>query len=201
MLNQVRETFAPPQRIVGLTELLAAADDDLIVTSANMKVGAYTVAAQPGTPSKISATVTAVDTADTMGTLTIVGTDTLDRALTETVTLVADSTVWTSGYFKTITSITGAGWVIDGAEGTEDTIEVGVAAESGWLINGASVTVVNMSGNIWVNPLDTAVADATALKLTEGMAWDLFVMDLLSLISDGSGATYQIIVHGQTGVR
>ena len=61
------------------------------------------------------------------------------------------------------------------------------------VINGQPITFVNMSGNIWLNPLATAVADATALKLTEGMAIDLVVKGTLSIISDVTGGTYQII--------
>lgn len=60
-------------------------------------------------------------------------------------------------------------------------------------VNGDSVTVICMSGNLWINPLATAVADATAMKLVAGMSADLVVKKNLSLISDGSGATYQII--------
>ena len=64
------------------------------------------------------------------------------------------------------------------------------------VVNGQSITFVNMSGNIWVNPLATAVADATALKLTEGMALDMVVSGTLSIISDATGGTYQIIYWG-----
>ena len=41
--------------------------------------------------------------------------------------VVVDSTVYTVDGFATVTSATGAGWVIDGVEGTEDTIIIGVA--------------------------------------------------------------------------
>jgi len=61
------------------------------------------------------------------------------------------------------------------------------------VIHGQPITFVNMSGNIWVNPLATAVADATALKLTEGMALDMVVLGTLSIISDASGGEYQVI--------
>lgn len=61
------------------------------------------------------------------------------------------------------------------------------------VINGDSITVICMTGNLWINPLATAVANATALKLVAGMSVDLVVKDSLSLISDGSGASYQIV--------
>lgn len=60
-------------------------------------------------------------------------------------------------------------------------------------INGDSITVICMTGNLWINPLATAVADTTAMKLVAGMTVDLVVKGNLSLISDASGATYQII--------
>ena len=61
------------------------------------------------------------------------------------------------------------------------------------VVNGQSITFTNVSGNIWINPLATAVADATALLLTAGQSIDLCVSGNLSIISDGSGGTYQII--------
>lgn len=186
----VRETFTPITKIIGVTTLLGAADVDKIVTSTNMKVGTYTIAAQPTTPSKISVTVTAVGDPDTMGTIAIVGKDSLGNALSETLIPVADDTVWTENYFANITSITGASWVIEGAN---DTITIGVGMESKQIINGESITVLCMSGNIWINPNDTSVANNTALKLVEGMSADLAVKGSLSLISDSTGATYQII--------
>ena len=62
-------------------------------------------------------------------------------------------------------------------------------------LKGESVTVICMSGNLWINPITTAVADATAFKLVAGMTAPLNVESSLSLISDATGATYQIIVH------
>ena len=103
-------------------------DVDKIVTTADMKVGTYTIAAQPTAPCLLSVTVTAVGTADTMGTIAFVGTDISGAAQTETVTPVAGSTVYTTKEFATVTSATGAGWVIDGVEGTKDTITIGVSS-------------------------------------------------------------------------
>lgn len=81
--------------------------------------------------------------------------------------------------FAKIKSITG----VTAVDATADSVT----------INGQAITLQCVSGNLWMNPLATAVADATALKLTAGMALDLVVRGNLSLISDGSGATYQII--------
>ena len=56
------------------------------------------------------------------------------------------------------------------------------------------VTLTCISGNIWINPNATAVADATAFQLTSGQALDLRVLSTLSIISDVSGAYYEYIV-------
>jgi len=100
-------------------------DDDKIVTSTNMKASAYTIAAQPTAPCLLSVLATAVGTADTMGTLAVVG-SCGGVAVTETITPVAGTTVYSTKEYDTITSITGAGWVIDAGNGN-DTIKIGVA--------------------------------------------------------------------------
>lgn len=55
------------------------------------------------------------------------------------------------------------------------------------------VTLMCVSGELWVNPLITAVANATAFKLVAGQTIDLNVAATLSLISNASGAEYQLI--------
>jgi hypothetical protein len=59
-------------------------------------------------------------------------------------------------------------------------------------INGKLCTVNVLSGTVWINPNAVAVADATAIKLTGAI--DLVVDGNLSLISDATGASIQIIV-------
>lgn len=61
-------------------------------------------------------------------------------------------------------------------------------------INGRNCTVQSLVGNLWVNPLATAVADNTSIKLAVGSAIDLSVSGNLSLISDVTGATAQVII-------
>jgi len=60
--------------------------------------------------------------------------------------------------------------------------------------DGKNITVQCVSGNLWINPLATAVADATAFKMTAGQAIDLYTVADLSVISDGSGANAQILI-------
>jgi hypothetical protein len=112
--------------VVATTAAVAAR----LVASANMKVGAYTVA-NGGVavwPGGFKVTVTQVaDTADTMGTVAFVGKDLFGNAITDTLIPVADSTVTGTKIFSIVSTITGAGWVI---AGNNDTLSCGVAADS-----------------------------------------------------------------------
>jgi len=190
----MKEEFALVQRMRGVQTLLASADVDKVVTTANMKNGAYTIAAQPGVPSRISVSQTAGDTADTPGIVTVVGTNDLDQDISEVITPEAGTVVYGELYFKTVTSATGSGWAIDEAEATNDTITIGVSVDSEIILRGRSITLINVSGNFHINPLALPVADATSLKLSAGQSIDLCVRDTLRLISDGSAATFQFIV-------
>lgn len=188
----VRDTFAPMRGYLGLSTLLTAADVDKIVTSTNMKVGAYTVAAQPSAPSRIAIYQTAAGDADTSGLVTVAGTDVYDLVISEAVVPVAGSAALTTRYYKTVTAVTGSGWVIAGAN---DTITVGVLASAGIEAKGYPVTLQVVTGNVWLNDKAVAVADATAFKLVAGQKLDLVPRtNALSLISDGSGATIQAII-------
>lgn len=145
-------------------------DDNKIVTTVNMKVGTYTIAAQPTAPCLLSVTVTAVGTADTMGTITFVGTGIDGSALSEEVEPVADETVYTVNAFASVTSATGAGWVIDAVEGTEDTVIIGVAdiiAPSGFYFTTIQVVteaVVSSQTNV-TDAITAQLSDFTALPV------------------------------------
>lgn len=99
------------------------------VTSVAMKVGAYTVAnggAMPtGGARKITVTHTAVSTVDTLGTIAIVGTDLAGAVISETITPLNGTVATGTKWFRTVTSVTGAGWV---SVAGDDTIVVGCAA-------------------------------------------------------------------------
>lgn len=108
-----------------------AAVTNRYVTSTNMKVGAYTKAnTTPVWQGAGLVTVTHTQVGgvtDTLGTIVVVGVDLAGQTQTDTITPL-DGTVATGVVpFRTITSITGVGWVIDT---TADTIVVGVAAGS-----------------------------------------------------------------------
>jgi hypothetical protein len=161
-----------------------------------MKVGTYTIANQPYCPQLITVTATASGTADTMGTITITGTDIFDTVITDVIAPVAGSTVTGTKYFKTVTSVVGAGWVIDVGSGN-DTIVVGVPQSGGISAEGYAVTLINEAGNIYWNDKVTAVADTTSMKMIAGDQIEHLVVPngyALSFIADGSGGTFSAIV-------
>lgn len=136
------------------------ADVDRIVVSTNMKVGSYTIAAQPDVARNITVSATAGATADTMGTILVTGTNIEGKPITETLTPVAGSTVAGAKAFKTVASVVGAGWAIDGAEATNDTITVGVGGVLGLpiLIAAAANCRLGVVGTTLVTPTTTAGA-------------------------------------------
>jgi len=111
------------------TASTTAAVTNRLVTSTNMKVGTYTVAnsglAPWGGGFTVTATITAVTGNDTAGTLVVVGKSLGGAAATETITLTDGVGGTGSVIFRSVTTITGAGWVINTGN---DTIVVGVAA-------------------------------------------------------------------------
>lgn len=133
---------------------LEAGDDDRFVVAVDMQKGAYTLAEtampEPDVARKLLITVTqdAPGGDDTMGTLTIVGTDIADQPLTESIAPTANTTTTTANAFKTVTSITGADWARDGAAGTEDTIKIGTSEVIGLpdaLTDTAQVVAVSLN--------------------------------------------------------
>ena len=145
----------------------ALADDDLIVTSTNMKVGSYTVAAQPEVPRNITVTATAGATADTLGTITITGTNYEDEVISEVITPVAGSAIAGTKAFKTVTTVVGAGWVIDAVEGTNDTIKVGTGNELGLPLVLDSTTEIIMGVlGVTITATNPTVANPATLEGT-----------------------------------
>lgn len=97
------------------------------MTSANMRVGAYTLArTAPDVGARnVVVSHTAAGIADTLGTITVVGTNLAGAAISEVITPSSGATAVGAKAFATITSVTGAGWVIDGGN---DTITIGFGA-------------------------------------------------------------------------
>lgn len=161
------------------TAATTAAVTNRFVASANMKVGTYTIAnASPvwsgGCLVTLTHTTVAAGT-DTLGTVVIVGTDLTGSAITETLTPVADSTVTGTKIFRTVTSATGAGWVIAGGN---DTLVIGCAAGSyasgsggtlgGVLVNNsvaAAIVVSDSRGTIITVPASQAAGSYYPLNV------------------------------------
>lgn len=138
------------------TAATTAAVANRFVTSTNMKVGAYTIANASPVWSRgclVTITHTTVAGTDTLGTITIVGTDLNGGTITEILTPVADSVATSSNIFRSVTSATGAGWV---ATSTADTIVIGCAAGNyaaatggvlgGILVNNTVAAAIVVSG-------------------------------------------------------
>jgi hypothetical protein len=138
-----------------------AAVTNRFVTSTNMKVGAYTIANSGvatwagGFLVTLTHSTVAVGT-DTLGTVVIVGTDMAGQAQTETLTPVADSTVTGTKIFRTVTSATGAGWVIAGGN---DTLVIG---------NAAGAYLVAGSGQLHAVVLNNSVAATIVVATGRG---------------------------------
>lgn len=158
-----------------------AAVTNRLVASTNMKVGAYTVANsglavwQGGF--LVTCAMTAVNTADTPGTIVFVGKDLHGQAITETLTPIAGTPVTGTKVFKSVTSITGAGWAIDGVEAGNDTIVCGVAAGSYAAVGGGTLRsiVVNTTAAAAVTVSD---ASGTIATLKASIAEGVYTFDV-----------------------
>ena len=142
-----------------------AADDNHFLISVVMQATAYTLdettlpADNP--PRNVICTHTTDTTTDTLGDAIIVGTDVNDAVITETLTLSADGTVIGTKAFKTITSVTTAGWVQGG--GVSDLLEVGFDTLVGLSIPLAAASDVFMATLAGVALLPSAIAVSSTL--------------------------------------
>ena len=60
--------------------------------------------------------------------------------------------------------------------------------------SGHDIRFKAVSGNIWINPNATAVANTTAYLMAVGEIIEFAGTATLSIISDGSGGTYEYIL-------
>lgn len=138
-------------------------DPNLYVTTTNMKVGAYTLAATtPATAGarRVTVTHTGVTGTDTLGTIAVVGVGLDGQTLSESIVPLADTVATGTKFFRTITSITGVGWVINTGN---DTIVVGVEAGAVVLAGAGSLyaIVVNTTAAGTITVSDSAGTIAT----------------------------------------
>ena len=142
----------------------ATADVDYFVASADMKLGAYTLAntTMPGACARnVTVTQTITNTAeDTNGTIVVVGTDLAGNAITETLTPDGGATKEGVKAFRTVTSITGVGWAINGDD--EDTVTLGF----GDVIGLPDMLSVNSVLFAFLNGVREAVAPAVTFSTT-----------------------------------
>jgi hypothetical protein len=149
-------------------------DDDKIVTLTNMlNSTAYTIAAQPDVPRPLSITVVKVSTIDTLGTLAVVGTDSLGVAQSKTYTPI-DGKYISPDVWSSITSITATG---HSAVGTVDTIKIGTGPVTGFVQDDAGywtleqeyelVDLVVLGGSLYIfSPIN--------IYIFQGNSYDTF---------------------------
>jgi hypothetical protein len=146
------------------TAATTAAVANRIVTIASMINSTYTIAnASPVWSGGALITITHATVAagtDTLGTITIVGKDLSGNALSEVITPLADTVATGTKIFRSVTSATGAGWIIAGGN---DTVTIGVAAGS--YVSGSSGRLGGVLVNNTVATLFT-VSDATGVLIT-----------------------------------
>jgi hypothetical protein len=106
-----------------------AASANRFVVSQNMLNGAYTLTGTLTMPSpggrKVTVTHTAVSTVDTLGVITITGTNLAGATITDVITPLNGTTATGVKFFNTITAIVGSGWT---AVAGADTVTVGCDA-------------------------------------------------------------------------
>jgi hypothetical protein len=160
----------------------ALADVDRFVVSTNMKNGSYTLAATTspdGQARNVTVTRTSVTGDDTAGTVTVTGTNTAGAVISEVITPGASGvTVAGVKAFKTVTSVVGAGWVINTGN---DTITVGFGGLVGlpWAIRQAPA--VSAATDIFLVLLNRAVQAAT-------IVWDADEIEKCTI--DASAGTF-----------
>lgn len=164
-------------------------DVDWYVVSADMKVGAYTLAkTAPDVGARnVTVTQTATNTEDTNGTIVVVGKDLAGDVITETLTPDAGKTVAGTKAFAEITSITGVGWAVDVAEGKADKITVGFGALIG-LPDKLSDTAQVLAASL--NNVKQATAPAVTVSAT---VLDLNTVDLDSALNGSPVKIYYVV--------
>ena len=145
------------------TAATTAAVTNRLVTSTNMINAAYTLANTSAVWSggfTITATITAVTGNDAAGTLAVVGKSLSGQAVTETITLTDGVGGTGSQIFKSVASITGAGWTINVGN---DTIVIGVAAGNFACGSGGSLGGVLVNNSVAAT---VVISDARGTILT-----------------------------------
>lgn len=141
-----------------------AADDNRIVTSADIADVVYTIAANVDTPRNLTVTLTDADDSVTAGTLVITGLDMMGRTIQESFDLTSGSGVLTgTKIFAKVTSVEGS--LVAGAVTIDDVLIVGVGTVIGLPIDaGAAFTTDDVQpflGNVPVTVDAVATGEST----------------------------------------
>jgi hypothetical protein len=175
-----------------------AVSADRFLNSVNMKVGAYTLD-ETTIPTQgarhINVTHTLGGNVDTLGTLTVVGKDLAGQTITEVITPVDSSLVAGTKWFASVTSVTGAGWVVS-VDTTPDTIEIGYGAEI-CVCEGAgrlAAIVVNTTAASTIVVADARGTIAT-LKASIGENNYVYGVDTMNLTLDLNGNSDITVIH------
>lgn len=175
-----------------------SASANRFVTSTNMKVGAYTLAATTmptGGARRVTVTHTTNTGTDTLGTIVVVGKGLAGDTITDTITPVADSTATGTKAFKTITSVTGAGWVISGGN---DTITVGCDAparvvDGAGTLRGIVIVTTTASTIVIADASGTLVTLPASIAVGSYLYYDLAFSGYLSFTLNG--ASNVVVIH------
>lgn len=150
-----------------------AASNNRFVVSQSMLNGAYTLTGTLTMPTagarKVTITHTAVSTVDTLGVITITGTNLGGSVITDVITPLNGTTATGVKLFKTITSIVGSGWtavagadsVVVGCDATQAILDSGGTLHS-VIVNttaAGTVTLADSVGTIAV--LKASIAEGT----------------------------------------
>lgn len=173
-----------------------AADDNYFLISVNMAVGAYTLdETVPPTEGARHVTLThsTNGSADTLGTVELVGTDLSGQTITETLTPSAGGVVTSTAWFRTLTSATGVGWVTDG---TADDIELGYGADICVLdgVGRLEAIIVNTTAAATIVVADSGGTIAT-LAASIPVGHYEYGLDVSNLTLDLNGASDVTVIH------
>jgi len=142
------------------------ANDHLYRTSVDMANGPYTLlVTHPADhlARNVVVTHTASDTPDTLGTVTVNGTDVTGAPISEEITPVSGTAVAGTKAFKTVTSAVQAGWAIDETEGTADKIEIGFGDLVGLPLAIRQYPQVQDHDQVFLGMFDGAIVAVTAI--------------------------------------
>jgi hypothetical protein len=154
-----------------------AASANRFVTSVSMQNGAYTLAntTMPTAGArKITVTHTAVSTVDTLGIITVTGTNIAGNTISEAITPLNGTTATGTKLFATVSSVVGSGWT---AVAGADSVTVGCDATQAVLDGGGSLHAVIVNTTA-AGTVTLADSKGTIAVLKASIAEGTYVYDI-----------------------